>query len=135
MEPANNLSPWRQWIQKHWQPKPIEPPAADPEIEKLNSLQRSAEVFRYNLLSLEWWLSPNGRLREWLKFHGKISSILLIPAVLVIPLVTFILWQIAVWIAFLVQIAGSLIVLPLAIMAAAILITGVVILTRILIGK
>jgi hypothetical protein len=135
MEPANNVSPWRQFLQRHWQPTPIEPPIADAEIEKLNGLQRSAEVFRFNLLSLEWWLSPNGRLREWLKLHGKISSILLIPAVLVVPLVTFILWQIATWIAFLVQIAGGLIVLPLAALAAAILITGVVILTRMLLGK
>ena len=80
-------------------------------------------------------MSPNGRLREWLKLHGKISSILLIPAVLVIPLITFILWQLAIWIAFLLQIAGSLIVLPLVILAAALVIAGVVIVTRFLLGK
>jgi len=135
MEPVNNPPRWRRFLARHWQPKPIKPPIAEPEIENLNGLQRSAEVIRFNLLSLEWWLSPNGRLREWLKLHGKISSILIIPAVLVIPLVTFILWQLATWIAFLVQIAGSLIVLPLAILGAALVMSGVVIITRFLLGK
>lgn len=120
---------------KHWKPEPIEPPKVDPELSKLTGLQRATESLRYSLLSIEWWLSPNGRLREWLKINGKIGSVLLIPAVLVVPLITFILWQVTKWIAYLVNITSNLIVLPLAALAAALLITGVVILTRILIGK
>ena len=87
------------------------------------------------MLSIEWWLSPNGTLREWLKINGKVSSILLIPAVLVIPLVTFIVWQLATWIVLLVQIASNLILLPLAALAAGILITGVVLIVRTVLGK
>lgn len=117
---------WREIIRRHWSPTKIHPPTVDPDLEKLNGPQRTAEVLRYTILSLEWWLSPNGRLREWLKLQGKISSILLIPAVLVIPLVTFIIWQGAIWVALLVQIAGGLIVLPLAILLAGICIAVVV---------
>lgn len=128
MEPANRPQhrSWREIIQRHWSPRKIDPPTVDPDLEKLNGPQRTAEVLRYTILSLEWWLSPNGRLREWLKLNGKISSILLIPAVLLAPLITFLLWQGAIWIALLVQIAGGLIVLPLAILLAAICIAVVV---------
>jgi hypothetical protein len=125
----------KQLIRRHWKPKPIDPPQPDSEIENLTGPQRSAEVIKYSILSLEFWLSPLGRLREWVRLNGKLSAVLLVPALLVVPLITFIVWQIATWFAFLVQIAGSLIVLPLAILAATVLITGVVILTRILLGK
>ena len=98
-------------------------------------MQRAGEVLRYSVLSIEWWISPNGTLREWLRLNGKVSSILLIPAVLIVPLVTFVLWQVAKWIVLLVQIASNLIVLPLAALAAGILITGIVIVARMLLGK
>ena len=104
---------FRDFIRRHWQPTKIEPPKVDPELEDLDPVTRSAEVIRYSLLSFEWWISKNGTLREWLKLNGKISSLLLIPAVLVMPLVTFILWQCAKWMSWLVGIAGNLILFPL----------------------
>ncbi len=122
-------------FQEHWKPEPIDPPKVDPNLPQLTTLQRATEALRYSLLSVEWWLSPNGKLREWLKINGKIGSVLVIPAVLVVPLITFILWQVTKWIGYLVNITANLIVLPLASLAAALLITGVVILTRILVGK
>lgn len=116
----NNLTPvnrrrhrFGDFIRRHWQPTKIEQPRVDPELEDLDPATRSAEVVRYSILSLEWWLSPNGTLREWLKWNGRLSSVLLIPAVLVMPLVTFILWQCAKWMSWLVGIAGNLILFPL----------------------
>ena len=125
----------RDLVEKHWDPSPIDPPTVDPELNDLDGLQRSAEVFRYSILSIEWWLSPNGTLREWCRLNGKIGSLLLIPAVLVVPLVTFVLWQIAIWMGFLVGIAGNLIVFPLAALLATAIIAGVVALMRAILGK
>lgn len=66
----------KQFIQQHWQPKPIDPPKPDPQVEHLTGPQRSAEVMRYSILSLEFWLSPLGRLREWARplRYSTISS-------------------------------------------------------------
>lgn len=125
----------RDLIRRHWQPSKIEPPQVDPQLDQFDGAKRSAEVVRYSILSLEWWLSPNGTLREWLRLNGKISSVLLIPAVLVLPLITFIVWQVSKWIGWLVGIAGNLILFPLAALAAVGVTIGVVILLRTILGR
>ncbi len=126
-DPQRDTCGWhRQLWQRHWKRKPLTSPTVDPDLAQLSGLQRAAEVFRYTLLSLEWWLSPNGTLREWCKLNGKIWSVLLIPSVLVVPLVTVLLWQIATWLAFLVTIAGRLIVFTIAALVAFYVITIVV---------
>jgi hypothetical protein len=125
----------KQLLRRHWCPQKIEAPIVDPALKDLDGAQRSAEVVRYSILSLEWWLSPNGTLREWLKLNGKIGSVLLIPAVLVVPLVTFILWQIAHWMTWLVSICGNLILFPFAALVAAAVIYGVVAIIRVVLGK
>lgn len=129
---SNNLL---QRLKQHWNPQPIEPPQVDPELPKLNSLQRTAESFRYTILSIEWWLSPNGRLRAWLKLNGQLGSILVIPAVLVVPLVTLILWQVWAWTGWLVGILGNLILFPLAVLAAVVITIAVISLLRLILGK
>ena len=116
----------------HWNPQPIDRPQVDPELPKLNGLQRATESIRYSILSLEWWLSPNGKLREWLKLNGKIGSVLVIPAVLVVPLVSFILWQMSKWAGWMV---GNLILVPLAALLAVLITLSVVTLLRFIIGK
>jgi hypothetical protein len=138
----NELSPvnkrrhrFRDFIRRQWQPTKIEPPTVDPELEDLDPATRSAEVIRYSLLSLEWWISKNGTLREWLKLNGKISSLLLIPAVLVMPLVTFILWQCAKWMSWLVGIAGNLILFPVIGLVGIVIAFIVVAILRVIFGK
>jgi len=49
------------------QPQPIEPPDVDPDLPYLPALERSAEVLRYQTLRVEYALSPEGRLRAWIK--------------------------------------------------------------------
>ena len=115
-------------MNEYWQPKPIDPPQPDPEMKNLSGIQRAVEVVRYTILSIEWWLSPNGKLREWLRLNGKVSSVLLIPAILVVPLVTFIVWQIEKWIGWLVSIASNLVLFP-------IIAVGVILLLRIILGR
>ena len=125
------IARFQRFIHRHWQPKPIEKPKADPDTPNLTGVQRSAETIRYSLLSLEWWLSPNGTLREWFKINSKVGSILLIPAVLVLPLVTLILFLISTCMAFLVSICGNLILLPLGM----VVIVGILFIIRSILGK
>jgi hypothetical protein len=84
---------------------------------------------------LEWWLSANGKLREWLRLNSKIGSVLVIPAVIVVPLISFILWQIAKWTGWLVSIAGNLILFPMAALVAVIVILAVIAVLRLLLCK
>jgi hypothetical protein len=130
---ANNRI--RAWISRHWQPSKITQPKVDPDLSNLNAAQQFAEVIRFNLLSFEWWVSPNGRLREWLRLNGKVSSILLIPAVLVMPLVTLILWQLVLWIGWLLSITTKLILLPVVCFIAFVVVHVVVALLRTIVGK
>lgn len=125
----------KQFVLKHWHPKPIDPPKPDPDIENLTGPQRSAEVMRYSILSIEFWLSPLGRLREWVRLNGKASAVLLIPALLIVPLITFIVGQIAYWLSALVGVLGNLIVVPLVALVAVAAITGSVLLLRAIFGK
>ena len=60
---------------------------------EMNHLQRVVECFRYNILSFESWMSPDGKLRRWLRMNCLVFTWLIIPAVTVMPVVNFILWQ------------------------------------------
>lgn len=68
-----------------WQPKPIDPPTLDPDLAHLGALTRSAESIRYSILSFEFWVSPNGQVREWFRQNARIASWLAIPGLLVLP--------------------------------------------------
>jgi len=139
----NNLTPvnnnrrhrFRDFIKRHWNPEKIEPPKVDPDLEDLDAATRSCEIVRYSILSAEFWLSPQGTLREWFKLNGKISAVLIIPAVVVMPLVSLILWQVAKWLGWLVGIAGHLIMFPLVALAGIVVSLIVVAILRAFIGK
>lgn len=85
---------------------------------------------RYSILSLEFWLSPLGRLREWVRLNSKLSAILLIPAVLVLPLVLLVTGQLLQWLMLLIGIAGHLIVFPLVALVAAGVMAFIIMLLR-----
>lgn len=119
------MNPWRKF-KESWQPKPVDPPKIDPDLHHLDGLTRSAESFRYSILSIEWWVSPTGRLREWLRHNARLGCWLIIPAVLVVPVITFLFWHVSKWVAMLTSMAEHLIVLPVLALAAA-LVTLVVV--------
>lgn len=106
----------------HWTPQPLPPPQARQDLAKFGALERSAEVFRYSLLSLEHWLSPGGALREWMKFNLSLALLIAIPAMLVAPLVSLALAQISAWVAHLTETTSKLVLFPLT----ALLIVGLV---------
>jgi hypothetical protein len=111
-------------LKEIWQPTPLKPPIVDPEIEILPPIQRSAETIRYSILSFEFWISPNGQVREWFRQNAKLAAWIGLPAFLILPIVTFILVQFAGWVTTLTGIVGKLILLPLLALLSAI--TGLV---------
>ncbi len=109
-----------------WEPKPVSPPKADPQIGQMDSLSRSAEAIRYSILSIEFWISPDGQAREWLRNHTRLAVLLGIPAILVMPLIGFILWQLLSWAGMLTSLAGKMIILPIAVLIAVVVIKAAV---------
>lgn len=105
-----------------WHPTPLDPPTVDREIGGLDPLTRSAESIRYSILSVEFWISPRGQVREWLRHNTRLAVLLAVPAFLVLPIITFALWQFVSWMVALVSIAGKLIVLPILALIAAVVI-------------
>ena len=120
----------RQWITNHWHPAPMEPPKVDPELPILNDVQRSAEVLRYSVLKTEYWLSPSGTLREWVRLNAIVALILSIPALFIVPLVTWLLAEFVTWSELLVQIAKNLAVFPVLAVLGAAFITGILFAAR-----
>ncbi len=72
------------------------------------ALQRCAEVLRYALLRLEFWISPRGWLREWIRINVGFALFIGIPAILLLPIVSFVLGQFTVWAFSLVELLKSL---------------------------
>ena len=97
---------------------------------RLNRLQRSAVAWLYFFRLLEHHISPDGKLRKWLRQTVRVSAWLLIPAVLVMPVIGLILYQLAGCLTMLTTIAGKLIVLPILILVAFVVIRIVVALLK-----
>ena len=116
--PEPNNRNWRELFRFRWNPQPLNQPKVDPNIETLHPLTRSAEAIRFSILSLEWWLSPEGALRCWIRNHTKLAVVLAIPAFLILPVVTFALWQIVSWSTALISITGRLIIFPVLLLLA-----------------
>lgn len=115
-----------QKFKESWQPKAIDPPQVDPDLPHLDGITRSAESIRYSILSIEFWISRNGQVREWLKHNTHLCVWLAIPALVVVPVITFILWHVSRWATMLTSITGHLIVLPILALVAAVVILVVV---------
>ena len=117
-----------------WNPKPVDPPKVDPDLSHLSPLQRSTESIRYSILSTEFWISPNGQVREWLRHNSRLAIVLAMPAFFVIPIITFVLWQLVKWLGMLTSIAGNLILLPILALLAALAIAAVRLLLKAIFG-
>jgi hypothetical protein len=91
-----------------WNPIPVEPPELDSHLENLSGVERVSEVLRFSVLSVEAAISPRGGLRAWLKFNVLVALVLGIPAILVIPVITYLLSGFSTWSQFLAEIANNL---------------------------
>ncbi|TLD71663.1 hypothetical protein FEM03_05865 [Phragmitibacter flavus] len=109
-------------VTPHWSPQPLPPPRVDVELSKLSLLERAAEVLRYMFTKAEYWVSPGGALREWVKLNLRLGLLIAIPAVLVAPVVTLFLGQLSAWVTHLTETTSKLVLFPLS----ALLVVGLV---------
>ena len=93
------------------QSQAIQPPTINPRLEELNAVVRSTECLRHFVLSMEYWLSPSGRLRCWLKINLCVCAWLFIPAIFLMPVVSLVLHEVDGWLSMLLSIIWKLILL------------------------
>jgi len=111
-----------------WQPVPIPEPEVDSDLPNLPALQRSAEVLRYKILQLEHAVSPEGGLRGWLRLNVLLSLLIGIPALFLVPIITFLVSSFATWTGFILQAVLNILYTLLGLLAigAIIMIVGFV---------
>lgn len=115
---------------EYWQPKPLTQPTVDVRLPTMNGLHRAAESWRYNILCWEYWMSSKGNMREWTRLNFRLFAWLFIPAVLVMPVITFILCQFTTALSMLTSICGQLIVLAILFLLALLVIRFVLALIK-----
>ena len=71
-------------------------PAPAEDFAELGALERVVESLRYNLLSLEYALSPRGGLRQWLKFNLALLLLVGLPVAILAPALVYALKRLAV---------------------------------------
>jgi len=95
-------------VRDAWQPVPTSAPVIDHELNELATSERITEVCRYHLLRLEYGVSCGGGLRAWLRLNVLVATVVLIPALLVVPVLTMLSGSFATLTAFLLQAAINL---------------------------
>ena len=80
-----------------WNPQPIQRPVVDATFVHLPWHQRAVEVVVYLLAQTEYWLSPNGWLRAWLRLNLWIAVVLGISAATVVPAVRSVMSGVTGW--------------------------------------
>lgn len=121
----------RSFLATAWQPMPLAMPSPVETLSGLGFMERSAAALAYQVLRLEYALSPAGHLRAWGLLSLKIGLVLAIPAVLVIPPATLILAGLATWSAHLAAIALNLLLALVYIVLFAAILSAVVGVARI----
>lgn len=90
-------------VRDAWQPVPISAPVIDSGLNALPALERITEVCRYTLLRLEHAVSCGGGLRAWLRLNVMGMVVLIIPALMVVPALTWLAGSFATLTAYLLQ--------------------------------
>jgi len=73
----------------------IPAPYIDPDLEDYPAIVRSAETLRYSAQSLEYVLSPKGRLRWWLLWNLRVFLWIAIPVFLLLPPLVYLFHSLA----------------------------------------
>lgn len=95
-EVSTELKSW-PLARRVWDPSPLPKPVIDPHLGQLTWPERCAEVLRHALLSVEYWLSQGGWLREWIRLNLWVGVVLLVTAIMVVPPVTALLKGVRDW--------------------------------------
>ena len=101
-----------------WSPRGLTKPEVDPALTELHPVVRAAEVLRYSIAKLEYWISPEGHLREATRLTAFATALLAVPGLMLAPIVTLCLVQVSGWLDLIIKIllnlAGIVIGLALA---------------------
>lgn len=111
-------------------PMPLSRPRASEEVTSPDPLRRSAAVFTHTVLRTEYWLSPNGLLREWLRRWLLLAVLTCVPVFLFSPLIALLLEHLTVWSASLLTLCTNLAAIPGRIANGLMLVVGGVLLLR-----
>lgn len=95
-------------VRDAWQPVPISAPVIDHDLNEMATSERITEVCRYQLLRLEYGVSCGGGLRAWLRVNVLVATVVLIPALLVVPVLNVLAGSFATLTTFLLQAAINL---------------------------
>ena len=109
----------------------LNPPEVDPKLTSLTPLERAAEVLRYSVLRAEYWLSPDGVMRQRVRFAMRVW-IYVMMAALIAPGVTAVIQHITGWTAMSAEIVTNIAEIPLGLCKFLLACFAVVILFRLL---
>lgn len=91
----------------------LAPPRIDPRLTTFSPLERAAETLLYSVLRAEFWLSPKGLLREWLRRILQLAIAVLVPLLIFAPMISTLLEKFAGWSVQAVVIATNLSKIPI----------------------
>jgi len=70
-------------------PAPLKKPVIDDDFQNLPIIERVTESIKYNILCLEYSISPKGGLRQWFKLNISLLLLFGIPILIFVPLATY----------------------------------------------
>ncbi len=109
----------------------LKPPRVDPKLTKLTPLERAAEALRYSVLRAEYWLSPEGAMRQRVRFALRLWIYVMIAA-LIAPGVTAVIQHITGWTAMSAEAVKNITEIPLGLGKFLLACFAVVVLFRLL---
>lgn len=72
-------------------PVPLVKPTIEDDFNNHLLLERVTESIKYNILCLEYSISPKGGLRQWVKINISLLLLLGIPILIFVPLATYLM--------------------------------------------
>lgn len=82
-----------------WDASPLLQPRLDPDLCQLPAIARGVEVITYSIASFEFWLSPSGWLRAWIRLNLLLTIVLAVSSITVIPVINTVLIEVTGWTA------------------------------------
>src|SRR5260370_33944089 len=89
----------------------LTPPRVDPKLKSLTPLEGAAEVLRYSVLRAEYWLSPDGAMRQRVRLALRVWIYVMIAA-LIAPGVTVVIQHVTGWTAMSAEIIRNIAEIP-----------------------
>lgn len=99
----------------------LPPPEPDPDIHEQPHVQRAIKMLWFRSRQFEHWLSPDGAMRAWLRWCLRMSLLLVIPGVFIVPVVICVLRGLAMVFAMLVRLCLDVLLVMAAVIVMLLL--------------